>query len=102
MYQKNFQESNRPGIPANNAPAAQNSDKLEQQRNDRVYKGRSKHPLGRLIPAGIDIDRKKQNIQEKTRHRNSRDLRLVMPDKLQELLKRISRIKLDEIIDDKA
>jgi hypothetical protein len=126
MFQKNFLETS-PGRLSPKPPPAQgcrrenshppcgisrrrrgrkrrprNSDKLKQQRHDRVYKGRRKNPLRRLIPTRIDIDRKKQNIQEKTRHRNSRDLRLIVPDKLDEFLKRISRIELDEIVDDKA
>jgi len=110
MFQKNFQEPTPRQLPQSGPPGKEqqttahrtNSNKLKQQRNDRIDQRSRKNTLRRLIPVGIDINRKKRNIQHQTRHRDRRDLRLVILDKLQELLKGKSRIKLDEIVDDEA
>ncbi len=110
MFQKNFNEIELNALSRwprrARGPAvsdrAQPSNKLEHQRYDRIDQRRRKNPLRRLIPMRIDINGKKRNIQHQTRHRNGRDLRLVVPDKLQKFPKGISRIELDKIINDKA
>jgi hypothetical protein len=114
MFQKNFQEPT-PRQPPQSEPPEKgasatgkasahrtNSNKLKQQRNDRIDQRSRKHPLRRLIPMRVDINGKKRNIQHQTRHRDRRDLRLVILDKFQEILKGKSRVELDEIVDDKA
>ena len=49
----------------------------------------------------VEIDRKQRNIQHQTRHRDRRDLRLIIPYKHQKIFERISR-ELHEIVDDQA
>jgi hypothetical protein len=116
LHQQNtmLQQTAKPGsqmadiaaAPANpQAPASRpprHLNELKQQRYDRIDQRRRKNPLRRLIPMRIDIDRKKRNIQHQARHRNSRDLRPVVPNKRQKILDRKSRIELHKIVNDKA
>ena len=77
-------------------------NKFKKQRDNRIDQRRRKNPLRRLIPMRIDINRKKRNIQHQTRHRNSRDLLLIVHNERQKILERKSRIEFDKIINDKA
>ena len=99
MFQINLAQCRR---QSRNPGPTRRLNELKKQRDDRVDQRRRKNPLRRLIPMRIDIDRKKRNIQHQTWHRNSRDLRLIIPDEPQKILERKSRIELHKIINDKA
>ena len=77
-------------------------NKLKQQRQYRIDQRSRKDPLCRLIPMRIDVNRKKHDIQQQTRHRDRRDLRLVRPDELQKIPDGKKWIEFHKVIDDKT
>ena len=107
MFQKNLQirqakaQKHPPHLTPGPSPPAR-LNKLKKQRHNRVNQRRRKDPLRRRILMRINIIGEKRNIQHQTRHRHGGNLRFIRPQKVEEVPKRIRRIKLEEIVDDKA
>lgn len=75
---------------------------LEEQCPDRVYDRRSEDALRRTVLVRIDVISEQPDIQKQAGHRDGRDLRLIRPEKKEEIMDRERWIKLYKIVNYQA